>query len=155
MDGTPGRGLGARAPVSIRDTLQRRLSRLAPGEREVLEIAAVLGDGGDVSAVAAAWPAEPGKTLAALDTAARFGLVDSEELAGGRVAFPHMLTRQAVLDLVDPSRLALLHARVGEVLASQVDAGFGSWLLISSSGWVMWYSLIDGQPVSWLRRSLA
>ncbi len=125
MDGTPGRGLGARAPVSIRDTLQRRLSRLAPGEREVLEIAAVLGDGGDVSAVAAAWPAEPGKTLAALDAAARFGLVDSEELAGGRVAFPHMLTRQAVLDLVDPSRLALLHARVGEVLASQVDAGFG------------------------------
>ena len=29
-----------------------------------------------------------------------------------------MLTRQAVLDLVDTSRLALLHARVGEVLAS-------------------------------------
>jgi DNA-binding CsgD family transcriptional regulator len=30
-----------------------------------------------------------------------------------------MLTRQAVLDLVDPSRLALLHARVGEVLVSR------------------------------------
>jgi DNA-binding CsgD family transcriptional regulator/tetratricopeptide (TPR) repeat protein len=54
--------------------------------------------------------------LAALDTAARFGLVDAEELTRGRVAFPHTLTRQAVLDLVSPSRRALLHARVGDVL---------------------------------------
>ena len=81
VDGTAGRGLGAPAPLSIRDTLQRRLSRLAPGEREVLEIAAVLGDGGDVSAIAAAWPAEPGETLAALDAAAHFGLIDSAALA--------------------------------------------------------------------------
>lgn len=116
--GSTGHGLGRHAPVSIRDTLQRRLSRLAPGERAVLEIAAVLGDGGDVPAVVAAWSAEPGDALAALDAAARFGLVDNEELTSGRIAFPHMLTRQAVLDLVDPSRLALLHARVGEVLAS-------------------------------------
>ena len=66
---TPARGLGARAPVSVRDTLLRRLSRLAAGEREVLEIAAVLGDGGDVSAVAAAWSAGPGEALAALAAA--------------------------------------------------------------------------------------
>ena len=118
VGGSSGHGLGTHAPVSIRDTLQRRLSRLSPGERAVLEMAAVLGDGGDVSAIVAASPAEPGGALAALDAAARFGLVDSEELTSGRIAFPHMLTRQAVLDLVDPSRLALLHARVGAVLAS-------------------------------------
>jgi DNA-binding CsgD family transcriptional regulator/tetratricopeptide (TPR) repeat protein len=117
-DSTPARGLAARAPVSVRDTLQRRLSQLGPGEREVLEIAAVLGDGADITAVAAARTAEPGEALAALGAAARFGLVDSDELAAGRIAFPHVLTRQAVLDLVDPSRLALLHARVGEVIAS-------------------------------------
>src|SRR5215472_576628 len=117
-DSIPARALAARAPVSVRDTLQRRLSRLAPGEREVLEVAAVLGDGGEIPAVAAARSAEPGEALAALGAAARFGLMDSDELAAGRIAFPHMLTRQAVLDLVDPSRLPLLHARVGEVLAS-------------------------------------
>jgi DNA-binding NarL/FixJ family response regulator len=120
----------AHAPVSIRDTLQRRLSRLTARERDVLESAAVLGDGGEVRALVAACrdhpdapdradgAAGPGAVLAATDTAARFGLVDAEELARGRVAFPHMLTRQAILDLVDPSRRARLHARVGEVLQS-------------------------------------
>ena len=111
------------APVSIRDTLQRRLSRLALHEREVLETAAVLGDGGAVQVLVAACGGDPGEALSALDTAARFGLVDAEELTRGRVAFPHTLTRQAVLDLVSPSRRALLHARVGEVLKS---SGVGS-----------------------------
>jgi DNA-binding CsgD family transcriptional regulator len=109
------------APASIRDTLQRRLSRLALREREVLETAAVLGDGGAVRTLVAACGGDPGETLSALDTAARFGLVDAEELTTGRVAFPHTLTRQAVLDLVSPSRRALLHARVGDVLQSSGD----------------------------------
>jgi DNA-binding CsgD family transcriptional regulator len=109
------------APASIRDTLQRRLSRLALHEREVLETAAVLGDGGAVRTLVAACGGDPGETLSALDTAARFGLVDAEELTTGRVAFPHTLTRQAVLDLVSPSRRALLHARVGDVLQSSGD----------------------------------
>ncbi len=111
------------APASIRDTLQRRLSRLALCEREVLETAAVLGDGGTVRILVAACGGETGETLSALDTAARFGLVDAEELAGGRVAFPHTLTRQAVLDLLSPSRRALLHAQVGDVLQA---SGVGS-----------------------------
>ncbi len=109
------------APASIRDTLQRRLSRLALPEREVLETAAVLGDGGAARILVAACGGDPGETLSALDTAARFGLVDAEELTTGRVAFPHTLTRQAVLDLVSPSRRALLHARVGDVLQSSGD----------------------------------
>ena len=58
------------APVSIRDTLQRRLSRLALHEREVLETAAVLGDGGAVRSLVAACGDDPGEALAALDTAA-------------------------------------------------------------------------------------
>ena len=108
-------------PASIRDTLQRRLSRLALREREVLETAAVLGDGGAVRTLVAACGGDPGGALSALDTAERFGLVDAEELTTGRVAFPHTLTRQAVLDLVSPSRRALLHARVGDVLQSSGD----------------------------------
>ncbi len=71
------------APVSIRDTLQRRLSRLALHEREVLETAAVLGDGGAVQILVAACGGDPGEALSALDTAARFGLVDAEELTRG------------------------------------------------------------------------
>lgn len=114
----PVRSLGMPAPVSIRDTLHRRLSRLSEGERDVLETAAVLGDGGEVPTLVTACPAAAADVLAALDTAVRFGLVTPDELAAGRVAFPHMLTRQAVLDLIAPSRRALLHARVGDVLES-------------------------------------
>jgi DNA-binding CsgD family transcriptional regulator len=114
--GLPTRAFGARAPVSVRDTLQRRLSRLAPGERAVLESAAVLGDGGEVRVLIRACAADAATVLAALDAAVRFGLMDGEELARGQIAFPHMLTRQAVLDLTDPSRRTALHAQVGEVL---------------------------------------
>src|SRR5215475_9426317 len=78
-DRIPARGLAAHAPVSVRDTLHRRLSRLARDEHEVLELAAVLGDGGDIATVAAASSAEPGAALVALGAAARFGLVDSDE----------------------------------------------------------------------------
>ncbi len=117
----PARVFRAHAPVSVRDTLQRRLSRLAPGERVVAETAAVLGDGGEVRVLIRACTIQTGTVeaatvLAALDAAVRFGLLDGEELARCRISFPHTLTRQAVLDLIDPSRRAALHARVGEVL---------------------------------------
>ena len=119
----PVRAFGARAPASVRDTLQRRLSRLTAGERGVMETAAVLGDGGDVRVIVQACQATPAEALSALDTAAQFGFVDAGELARGRVLFPHALTRQAVLDLTSPSRRAALHARVGEVLqASGADS---------------------------------
>src|SRR5271166_3175594 len=121
--GPPTRALGARAPVSVRDTLQRRLSRLGAGERAVAETAAVLGDGGEVRVLIRACAADAATVLAALDAAVRFGLLDGGELGRGRIAFPHTLTRQAVLDLIDPSRLAGLHARVGEVLQA---SGSGS-----------------------------
>jgi len=115
---TSVRSLGPHAPVSVRETLQRRLARMASQEREVLETAAVLGDSGQVRTLVAACSADAGDVLSALDAAARFGLVDAGELARGRVVFPHTLTRQAVLDLIDPSRRAGLHARVGDVLES-------------------------------------
>jgi DNA-binding CsgD family transcriptional regulator/tetratricopeptide (TPR) repeat protein len=121
--GLPTRAFGARAPVSVRDTLQRRLSRLAPGERAVAETAAVLGDGGEMRVLIKACATDAATVLAALDAAVRFGLLDGAELGRGRIAFPHTLTRQAVLDLIDPSRLAGLHARVGEVLQA---SGSGS-----------------------------
>ena len=121
--GLPTRAFGARAPVSVRDTLQRRLSRLAAGDRAVVETAAVLGDGGEVPVLIRACATDATAVLAALDAAVRFGLLDGDELARGRIAFPHVLTRQAVLDLINPSRLAGLHAQVGEVLRS---SGSGS-----------------------------
>lgn len=132
--GGPGAGSGplppkfplhrTQAPVSVRDTLLRRLSKMSPEERSILETAGVLGDGGEVRVLiracepAAGPPPGPAAVLAALDTAVRFGFLDGDILARGRIAFPHTLTRQAVLDLAGQARLAALHARVGETLRS-------------------------------------
>jgi hypothetical protein len=91
----PDRSAPGRRPHYVTGTLAAR-------ERDVVETAAVPGDGGDVPILIAACQIPAGETLAAMDTAARFGFVDGKELACGRVAFPHMLTRQAVLDLTDP-----------------------------------------------------
>ena len=120
---------GSPAPASVRETLQRRLARLAPAERAVLETAAVLGDGGEVRVLVQAreadTPAHAGgpdapSVLAALDTAVRFGFLDAEALARGRIMFPHILSRKAVLDLTGPSRRAALHAAVAGVLRTIV-----------------------------------
>ncbi|MGH3282490.1 MAG: ATP-binding protein, partial [Trebonia sp.] len=112
------RAFGAHAPVSVRETLGRRLARLSPGERAVLETAGVLGDGGEVGILIKSCEADAADVLAALDTAVQFGFLNVADLSRGRVAFPHTLTRQAVLDLTGPARLAVLHARVAEVLES-------------------------------------
>ncbi len=125
--GPQARAFGARAPVSVRDALQRRLSRLSAGELAVVETAAVLGDGGEVRVLTRACAADAATVLVALDAAVRFGLLDGDEFVRGRIAFPHALTRQSVLDLTDPSRLAGLHARVGEVLQA---SGSGSPVVI-------------------------
>jgi DNA-binding CsgD family transcriptional regulator len=117
------RAFWARAPVSIRETLQRRLSRLTASDRAVLETAGVLGDGGEVRILIRACGDDPGAVLAALDTGVQFGFLDSADLSRGRVVFPHTLTRQAVLDLTSPSRRAGLHARVAEVLESSGPEG--------------------------------
>jgi DNA-binding CsgD family transcriptional regulator len=120
-DGAAGRGITTRgggqpAPVSVRDTLQRRLTLLTPDAREALEVAAVVGDDGDVRTLVQVLDGKPTDVLAALDASTHFGLLDADELAHSRLAFPHMLTRQAVLDLLEPSRRVALHARVAEIL---------------------------------------
>ncbi|MGY1638862.1 AAA family ATPase [Geodermatophilus sp. SYSU D00742] len=103
----------ASAPLSVRDMLAARLERLTVPERQTLELAAVVGEEPDLATLlaVAAWSAE--STLAALDTAVAFGLL---EPAGPAFRFPHSLARQAVLDLMPATRRAREHLRVAAVL---------------------------------------
>ncbi|MGY1822180.1 helix-turn-helix transcriptional regulator [Geodermatophilus sp. SYSU D00079] len=111
--------LGARpdpagsAPLSVRDMLAARLARLTVPERQTLELAAVVGEEPDLATLlaVAAWSTD--STLAALDTAVEFGLL---EPAGAAFRFPHSLARQAVLDLMPATRRAREHLRVAAVL---------------------------------------
>ncbi len=104
------------APQSVRDTLQARLDRLAPSQRHVLELAAVMGDDFDAAGLGAAAASEPARTLDALDDAIGLGLVEPAPGTDGSFRFLHALARQAVLDLMTPSARARAHVDVAQVL---------------------------------------
>src|SRR4051812_40369478 len=110
-----------RAPESVRDTLQVRLDALAAPARQLLELAAVLGDEVGLDLLLAmdtetAAPAGAEAVLTGLDAAVDLGLLEPVSGTGADYRFPHALARQAVLDLMPPSRLAHSHAVAVEVL---------------------------------------
>lgn len=110
-----------RVPASIGDTVELRLAGLGPSAREIVDVAAVVGDDFDVSTVAIAGAVEPRSVLDALDSATAVGLVAPTALGEATFAFIHSLTRAAVLARLAPSKLALLHSRVGSALESRAD----------------------------------
>ncbi|MGY1640925.1 AAA family ATPase [Geodermatophilus sp. SYSU D00703] len=106
-------GPGAAAPLSVQDMLSGRLERLSAPERQTLELAAVMGEECDLATLLAVTAWGEDTTLAALDTAVAYGLL---EPAGPAFRFPHSLARQAVLDLMPATRRAREHLRVAAAL---------------------------------------
>ncbi|OMQ16462.1 hypothetical protein A7K94_0202280, partial [Modestobacter sp. VKM Ac-2676] len=111
-----------RAPASVRDTVLDRLERLTAPGRQTVELAAVFGEDIDVATVLATaeWSRET--TLAALDEAVAFGLLEPVPPTDDVLRFPHALSRQAVLDLMPASRRLNLHAAVARAVESTVPA---------------------------------
>lgn len=110
-----------RVPASIGDTVELRLAGLGQSAREILDVAAVVGDDFDVSTVATAGGIEPRSVLDALDSATAVGLVAPTSSGEASFAFIHSLTREAVLARLAPSRLAVLHSCVGSALEPRAD----------------------------------
>lgn len=102
------------APVSVRETLQGRLLNLSEQQRQTLELAAVIGEEVDVAVLVAASAWGRDETLLALDDGVAYGLLEC--VAAGRYRFAHALARQAVAELLPPSRRAHHHARVAQAL---------------------------------------
>jgi DNA-binding CsgD family transcriptional regulator len=113
------RRTGFDAPESVRHTIEIRLDRLDAPHREVLELAAVIGEDFDSTTVVAASDWTHDTTLEALDAAMDFGLVERTPGPNGSFRFPHALARQAVLGLLPSSRRAHEHARVAQVIESR------------------------------------
>ena len=109
------------APESVRDTLAGRLERLTAPHRQVVELAAVIGEVVELDTLLVAGEWTPDTTLAALDEAVSFGLIERPPGGVGDFRFPHALARQAVLDLMPSARRLRAHARVAEAL--ELSAG--------------------------------
>jgi DNA-binding CsgD family transcriptional regulator len=107
------------APESVRHTIEARLARLAAPHREVLELAAVIGEEFDSTTLVAASDWTHDTTLEALDAAVDSGLVEPAAGPDGLFRFQHALARQAVLGLLASSRRAHEHARVAQVIEAR------------------------------------
>ncbi|HMN99908.1 MAG TPA: AAA family ATPase [Miltoncostaeaceae bacterium] len=105
-------------PGTVQEMLVRRIRTLQESDGELVKWAAVLGERFDADLLAAAAGWGEGVALEALGRLREAGLVaDTRDLADGRLAFRHALTRQAVLaGMLAPERRRR-HARVLEVAA--------------------------------------
>jgi tetratricopeptide (TPR) repeat protein len=110
----PARDIGALAvtvPPTIRGSVEVKLARLRPVDREVLEAAAVAGDpftAADVAAATGHSLADVYERLAAL---ARHRVVDQREQDA--FGFAHGLHRDVLLDVMGAARRTTLHRRLG------------------------------------------
>ena len=119
-------------PASIHAVLAARIDRLGPAEREVLEHAAVLGEGFEPDAVVALLPPDRATGVAApLASLARQGLLRADRGAtSGRDAlrFAHGLIRDAAYRGLPKQVRADLHERAAGLLEDAPDETVGHHL---------------------------
>jgi hypothetical protein len=110
-----------RVPASIGDTLAARLASLRDRVREIIELAAVLGDQFDLPTLVRGSATDRGQSMDAVDAAVAVGLIEPVDGVPGRYGFVHSLTRQAVLDRLPQARRTLLHAKAAQALEAHRD----------------------------------
>ncbi len=100
-------------PESVREVINRRLARLDPSSRQILEAGAVLGSTFRFHDVCLTAGRNDLETAAGLDELAGRQLL-VEEAEGYH--FSHDLVRRATVEAASPLRMRLLHGRAGKAL---------------------------------------
>lgn len=103
-------------PIGVRDTIERRLSRLDPSERDLLSLGATIGRDFEFELLRRASGHDAGFILTALEKSAAISLVS--EVQAGRFRFSHALIQEVLRAGVSKLRRAELHLRVAEALAA-------------------------------------
>ncbi len=109
----------ADVPPTIRSLLAARVDRLEPGDRQILQAAAIEGETFTMSAVARLVGAQTGASIAGrLIALVQRDYVRSERQAAGRdtFRFSHALVRDAVYEQMPRALRADLHARYADLL---------------------------------------
>ena len=107
-------------PDSVRDVVERRLTRLPDRTSEMLALAAVLGERFDLAVLAEASGDSEGSVIETLRPAVGARLVN--ETDAGSYQFTHALVRSALEDALGPTRRVQLHRAAGSALEA-VHAG--------------------------------
>lgn len=101
-------------PYTVRDLVHQRVQPLDGPARRLLEAVAVFGGDTDPALLARTLAVPQATSDVLAGAVERAGLLVSQ--AGGRVAFPHRLIRDAVYDEIPPDRRQAWHAAIADVL---------------------------------------
>ena len=112
-----GQGASGRLPLpqGVVEVIGRRLQRQSDRCRRVLELASIVGREFDPDVIGRLG-IEEDALFAALDEAARAGLVGAVPGASGRLRFSHILVRDALYEDLSPPQRLRLHRAVAEAL---------------------------------------
>jgi len=105
-------------PASIREAIDRRLSRLEPSCRELLAIASVVGRSFDVELLARLGEVNAERLGDELDQALGARILEEERGDPGRMRFSHGLIREALYESVPAGERARRHDEIGRALES-------------------------------------
>lgn len=118
-----------RVPKTFAALVERRLTRLAPVGRRVVDMASVVGSSFDADVVATACGLDVGDVAGGLRAAVDAGLLVRD--ADGELRWRHALTRDAVLASLLPLERQSLARRAGEALVAD-DELHGERLLLAA-----------------------
>jgi diguanylate cyclase (GGDEF)-like protein len=105
-------------PSALTGLMDRRLERLSPEARRVLNTAAVIGRIFDIDLAMASGAGEEDEILDALDEGIAHAVIEpwSESSSGSHFSFTHGLLVDAVRRAINPRRVARIHARVAAAM---------------------------------------
>src|SRR5262249_24835037 len=132
---------GRRIPDGVRGVIQRRIGRLSPGCRALLDAAAVVGHDFRLDVIEAAAGAGSEGRLDPLQEAVDSRLVEAVPHAPGSCRFVHALVREVVYDALSVAERSRLHRRVGEA----IEAAFpGESARLAELAHHFFHAAIDG-----------
>lgn len=106
----------AQLPVSIEDTIKKRIEGLSPETKEMIAKAAVIGDDFQVDLLQKIDSEDRGYVLDLVGAAKKIGLIYERESTGrDEFSFVTGEIRKILLNLVGNTRVKHLHSRIGEI----------------------------------------
>ena len=115
-------GVADEVPASVQSVVRHRLGDLPEDVRELLLLAAALGRQHPPLLLARVAELDADELLDRLEPAQEAGILRSHE---GRLTFDHALTRDAVLAMATPNRVARAHARIARTLEAAPPGAAG------------------------------
>ena len=110
-------------PITVREVVEQRLSRLSSEANDVLALAGVAGTEIELETLRRSAIVPADVLLAAVDETVASGLLVEAPRRGLAYRFAHELVRRAVIDRLSATRRAELHLRVAEALEAGWQQG--------------------------------